>query len=122
VEVLAEVLKALQLAARVELGDREEHLLLGLEVLVEGRVGDAGGLADGRDRGGLEALLAEERERSFQDPQLALGVALAAIPRADFGAPAGAFGALCVEVDDGSGHGWSLLPSDIIGRHTKVKR
>jgi hypothetical protein len=78
-DVVAEVPETLELAPRVALGDREEHLLLRLEVLVERRLGGARGLADRRDGGGLESLAPEEIERRLEDAKLALGVPLSPI-------------------------------------------
>ena len=79
VDVMAELPEALHLAPGVVLGDREEDLLLRLEVLVEGRLRDPGALADGGDGGGLEALLAEQPQGRFEDAQLPLAVAPPAV-------------------------------------------
>ena len=62
---------------------------------------------------------AEELERCFEDPPLAL--ALAAVPRALSGLRARARGLLRVLVDNGSNHGLLPLFGDSTGHRTEVK-
>ncbi len=104
VDVVAELLEALQLAPGVELGDREQHLLLRLEVLVERRLRDPGGRADGGDGGGLETLLAEQLQGRLEDSLLPLGVAATAVSGGGFGGPAFPPGYRGVEIRSGPIH------------------